>query len=136
MTGSDWHLEAACAGQPSAVFFPKGDTGPNGERDVYAPARAICAGCPVRAQCLDEALSLPDSEAQGMWGGMDEKERRAERRRRGIKTPRVVKWREHGTVHCYDRGPHTGAAPCRCPACVRAKTAKTMEYRDCKAAGS
>lgn len=76
-----WHTDAACAGHPNPNLWHHGDP--------HREARAICMGCPVRADCLDEALSLPDSEAQGMWGGMTESERRAERRRRGMKVPRV-----------------------------------------------
>ncbi len=50
-------------------------------------ARAVCAGCPVRLECLADAL---DSRADfGVWGGMTERERRALLRRR----PEVSSWR-------------------------------------------
>ncbi|HEY2041687.1 MAG TPA: WhiB family transcriptional regulator [Jatrophihabitans sp.] len=50
-------------------------------------AKAICMGCPVRIDCLAEAL---DSQAQfGVWGGMTERERRTLLRRR----PDVSSWR-------------------------------------------
>ncbi|CAL9491418.1 Transcriptional regulator WhiB [Nocardiopsis dassonvillei] len=43
-------------------------------------AKLICRGCPVRTQCLAEAL---DSRIEfGVWGGMTERERRALLRRR------------------------------------------------------
>jgi len=48
-----------------------------------ARAIAICAGCPVRADCLE--LSLRHSSgigAHGVWGGLVVEERRALRRRR------------------------------------------------------
>ena len=37
-------------------------------------ARRMCAGCPVRAECLEYALlhRIP----QGVWGGASERERR------------------------------------------------------------
>ncbi len=45
------------------VFFPTAETGPVFEAQV-AVAKAVCAHCPVRAQCLDEALArIPDGIA-------------------------------------------------------------------------
>jgi WhiB family redox-sensing transcriptional regulator len=50
-------------------------------------AKAICIGCPVRVDCLADAL---DSGTQyGVWGGMTERERRNLLRRR----PDVASWR-------------------------------------------
>ena len=42
-------------------------------------AKEICGACDIRAQCLDQAIK---HRLHGIWGGMDERERRAERRRR------------------------------------------------------
>ena len=51
-------------------------------------AKAVCMGCPVRTECLSDAL---DHRVEfGVWGGMTERERRALLRRR----PDVVSWRE------------------------------------------
>ena len=48
-------------------------------RDQAASAIAICAGCPVRADCLE--LSLRHARCDyGVWGGLVEEERRALRR--------------------------------------------------------
>ena len=50
-------------------------------------AKQICGQCPVRTECLAEAL---DSKVEwGVWGGMTERERRALLRRR----PNVTSWR-------------------------------------------
>ena len=40
-------------------------------------AKAVCAGCPVRQQCLDEALkfSTTRQDCCGIWGGLTWKER-------------------------------------------------------------
>ena len=50
-------------------------------------AKAVCLGCPVRTECLSDAL---DNRVEfGVWGGMTERERRALLRRR----PDVTSWR-------------------------------------------
>ncbi len=50
-------------------------------------AKAVCTGCPVRTECLADAL---DNRVEfGVWGGMTERERRALLRRR----PMVTSWR-------------------------------------------
>lgn len=43
-------------------------------------ARAICAPCPIRAECLEFALAI--NAAYGIWGGLTTRERRKIRRRR------------------------------------------------------
>ncbi|MGH8902177.1 MAG: WhiB family transcriptional regulator [Egibacteraceae bacterium] len=73
-----WHAEAACAELPTDEFFPLGSTG--AALDQIARAKAICAGCPVAVECLDYALDT--GQTDGVWGGMTEDERRAERRHR------------------------------------------------------
>lgn len=42
-------------------------------------AKAVCAACPVAAQCLEYALS--HEERFGVWGGFSERERRQMKRR-------------------------------------------------------
>jgi len=50
-------------------------------------AKAVCMGCPVRTECLSDAL---DNRVEfGVWGGMTERERRALLRKR----PDVSSWR-------------------------------------------
>ncbi len=67
----EWMAFAACWGEPSAVFFP--DQGSMGEA-----AKALCAGCSVRIECLDYAMANEDLE--GIWGGTSSRERRRMRR--------------------------------------------------------
>lgn len=57
-------------GRPVALFPERGGDG--------VKAKAICAGCPVRAECLDYALA--DVELRGTWGGTSPGERKALRR--------------------------------------------------------
>ena len=76
-TGDEsWRLEGLCAETDPEAFFPEkgGST-----RD----AKRVCAGCPVRMECLEYALG--NDERFGIWGGLSERERRRVRlQRRGI----------------------------------------------------
>ena len=51
-----------CRGAEPELFFP----GPGESADQ---AKAICASCPVRAECL--ALARANEERFGVWGGVD-----------------------------------------------------------------
>ena len=76
-TPRDWRSQAACLGVDPELFFPVAEAGPVHDTQVAA-AKAVCAGCPVVAACLAEALArIPD----GIAGGLTESERRALRRR-------------------------------------------------------
>lgn len=71
-----WQLRAACRGPESALFFPPSHAEAKIDRDARERrAKAVCAGCPVRRQCLDYALRI--GEQHGIWGGLTEVERRA-----------------------------------------------------------
>ena len=78
-TVHDWTSAAACnSADPDELFV----TGAAQNR-----AKAVCMGCPVRAECLADAL---DNRVEfGVWGGMTERERRALLRRR----PDVTSWK-------------------------------------------
>ena len=41
-----------------------------------AKAKAVCSGCPVKIECLEEANEI--SEPFGVWGGLNEVERKRE----------------------------------------------------------
>lgn len=74
-----WATEAACAGQSPDDLFVQGA--------AQREARAVCSGCPVRLDCLADALD--NAVRFGVWGGMTERERRALLRRQ----PDVTSWR-------------------------------------------
>jgi len=61
----DWRTRAACLHDDPELFFPDCTSGP-----VIDRAKQICGGCPVRARCLDWALS--HGAAFGIWGGRTE----------------------------------------------------------------
>jgi len=50
---------------------------PEKQDDCEAP-KSVCAGCPVRTECL--AFAMVTNEKFGIWGGLSERQRR---RRRG-----------------------------------------------------
>ena len=78
MWNEDWARKAACrVGGPDALFV---------RGAAQNRAKQLCAGCPVRIECLAEAL---DNRIEwGVWGGMTERERRALLKRR----PTVTSW--------------------------------------------
>lgn len=70
-----WQIRAACRGPQSVVFFPP----PQFERKDEKKAREeqakdICRSCSVQRPCLDYALSI--REPHGIWGGLNESERK------------------------------------------------------------
>lgn len=68
-----WVADAACRdADPEIFFIGRGDPG--------VEAKAYCAACPVRSECLDFAID--GGERHGIWGGMTTKQRRVERLRR------------------------------------------------------
>jgi WhiB family redox-sensing transcriptional regulator len=68
-----WQDRAACHGQPIALFFQPEREAPDVKTAREDAAKAICAGCEVRAQCGGHALGWP--ERYGTWGGCTEDER-------------------------------------------------------------
>jgi WhiB family transcriptional regulator, redox-sensing transcriptional regulator len=72
---TEWQQEGLCRATDAAVFFPPAHFEHKPEREAReAKAKAICAGCPVRATCLDWALTT--REPHGVWGGYSEGERK------------------------------------------------------------
>jgi WhiB family redox-sensing transcriptional regulator len=76
----DWHEKAICVGEDPDLFFPVGRGGSAPVLLQTDRAKAVCGHCPVREQCL--AWALRHEEADGIWGGTTEGERRAMARHR------------------------------------------------------
>ena len=74
----DWARRAACRhADPDSLFASS---------PAQSRAKSICPSCPVKVECLAEAL---DARVEhGAWGGMTDRERRALLRRR----PDVTSW--------------------------------------------
>ena len=74
-----WAAHAACANDEPDALFVRGAA----QRDV----RVRCFTCPVRMECLIDALE--SNVTYGVWGGLTERERRALVRQ----YPDVTDWR-------------------------------------------
>ncbi|WP_028648526.1 WhiB family transcriptional regulator [Nocardiopsis sp. CNT312] len=91
MRTEQWTSRARCRGiDPDALFV---------QGAAQNRAKLICGGCPVRTECLSDAL---DNRVEfGVWGGMTERERRALLR----KHPGVRDWA--AVLEEARRGGHT-----------------------------
>lgn len=67
----DWRDDALCAQVDPELFYPDEGQSPR------TPKR-VCAGCPVRDECLQWALA--QDVRGGIWGGASDRERRRMRR--------------------------------------------------------
>jgi WhiB family transcriptional regulator, redox-sensing transcriptional regulator len=73
----DWWASAACREADPELFFPVASRGP--AAGELARAKAVCAVCRVRRQCLQYALAT--HQMHGVWGGTSEDERQVQVRR-------------------------------------------------------
>ena len=71
-----WQHRGACIAEDPELFFPLGTTGP-ALRQIET-AKQVCRRCEVADICLDWALR--SGQDAGVWGGLDELERRKLRR--------------------------------------------------------
>lgn len=75
----DWANAAACRGVDRALFYSLDLNESREERlERERGAKRICSGCSVREECL--RVALDQRESYGIWGGLNELERRALRR--------------------------------------------------------
>lgn len=67
-----WTDSAACAQTDPELFYPEKGASP-------LVAIRVCADCPVRRECLNQALtweSQPGNLPYGVWGGLTAEQRR------------------------------------------------------------
>src|SRR6266545_3513580 len=70
-----WQFYAACRGEDSSLFFAPNYFEKRDQKEGReAKAKALCARCSVREECLEYALQV--RESHGIWGGLNELERR------------------------------------------------------------
>lgn len=57
----DFHMRGNCYGQDAELWWAEDDA-------AKRIAVAVCQACPVRVECLEHALAVPEKE--GIWGGL------------------------------------------------------------------
>lgn len=71
----NWQLKAACRGPHATVFFPPSQFERKEDKlRREARAKEICVDCNVKRACLNYAIEI--REPHGIWGGLNEAERR------------------------------------------------------------
>ncbi|WP_086565317.1 WhiB family transcriptional regulator [Streptomyces africanus] len=71
LTVPHWRAKAACSTADADLFFPDPDT----PQERIDQAKQICASCPVKQACLEDAIRRGESEA--ICGGLTGRERRS-----------------------------------------------------------
>ena len=71
-----WRNRAVCKDTDPDLFFPVGTTGQ--ALVQIERAKEVCNTCPVKSDCLEYALET--NQDSGIWGGLDEEQRRNIRR--------------------------------------------------------
>lgn len=138
----EWHQQAACRDHE----FRRGEIDPwhpDGDRqrvrDAVTYAKAVCHGCPVRAECLDEALA--EKAQYGIRGGLTAPERvrlrlygttEIKTKRGGKRTPRTPRAKREpapcGTRAAYTRHRRNGETPDQ--ACIDANAEYMRRQRE------
>lgn len=75
--------QTVCALVALELHFPE-----RGRGSQTRAAKAVCFTCEVRVSCLEGAIAR--REPYGIWGGMTERERHAEIRRRATSEPALL----------------------------------------------
>ncbi len=114
MTDLHWRTRAACSTDTASLFFPTSFVSPEGQMAVAA-AKAICAGCPVLAECRAEILDTEGgchpSRRNGVVAGMTPHQRYNAQRTKASNTARVST-ALCGTSGGYRRHLREGTASC------------------------
>lgn len=119
-----WALQGACVGMAAPdldPWCPDDDLPPDVRARLVGLAKDVCARCPVRAACLEEALET--GEAWSVRGGTTPAERRRLAARRGLPRPAAAGRWQHATPAGYK------AHGCRCLPCCDAHARDVAAWR-------
>jgi len=85
LSAPGWRVDAQCRQKNAVYFFPPPHFERKLEKDEReGAARALCGACKVQTECLDYALTA--QEPHGIWGGMNELQRRRLLRKRAAES--------------------------------------------------
>ena len=124
-TEAGWRAGASCRNLPADMFFPDPADDAGRKRAIR-----VCERCPVRAECLGEALR--NNEPHGIWGGYGPIARQRLLGRVGSQRWRGYRQRQaalvdppvpHGDVRRYV------TYGCRCEPCREANVRRGRDYR-------
>ena len=80
-----WRGAAECRRDNAVHFFAPPHFERKDEKDLReGQARALCRSCPVQRACLEHSLAV--QEPHGIWGGLNELERRRTLRKRAAES--------------------------------------------------
>ena len=72
---TSWRSNAECRGENAVFFFAPSHFERKPEKDLReGTARALCRRCKVKQACLDYSIEV--EEGHGIWGGLNELERK------------------------------------------------------------
>ena len=84
-----WRASAECRGDNASFFFAPPHFERKAQKDAReGVARALCRACPVQIECLEYSLAV--QEPHGIWGGMNELERRRLQRKRAVEAEQAA----------------------------------------------
>lgn len=98
----DWRHQAECSKDTydAELWFPVGVSAPAIAQ--AEEAKKVCAGCPVRARCLEWATET--GQDSGVWGGLSEQERRLLRRPSRLRAPKANTKLRHMQILRHELG--------------------------------
>lgn len=131
MENERWQNQAACKDVDPDLFFPEDNY--RGRNPAVRAAKAVCRGCPLRADCLAGAMERV--ERHGIWGGTTPLERVS------LGMPKANEVEEYGDWVAELRGcgslpgvlahEQAGTDPCRaCAYALRQSIEKIKEVSD------
>ena len=88
-TDLSWQHQALCVGRPINLFYPEknSDNRKGNLLPTERKAKALCARCPVRKECLEMGMT----QEFGIWGGTTPGERvRARRYQKAVRVDRLL----------------------------------------------